>query len=56
LFSDHIIARDIPSKFEGEGKIPRGLVLVGGVNGWAKSGQEYTDLMDGYDFGHWASH
>ena len=29
------------------------LVLEGGVNGWAISGDEYVELMDAYDAAAW---
>lgn len=28
---------------------PRGVVLTGGIKGWAAGGKEYVDLMDGYE-------
>lgn len=45
LFSDYARQQGVSS--------PRGVVLTGGIKGWVASGEEYVDLMDGYESQTW---
>ena len=55
MFSDYAINQRMSSELKGSRTNPRSLVLTGGINEWAGSGKEYTDLMDGYDISRYSS-
>lgn len=56
LFSEYA-KRQRQQQEEGGGgsSLPSGIILTGGIKGWARGGKEYIEFMDGYEAGNWGN-